>query len=181
MARKRTLDQVDVDLTALLNEQLNDLVSIIMQDLPTYSPQYTGFFASSWKASLSRPAPRDKVEKFSPWNQLKKDKTRAYFKAGGGGAGRAAAKQLQPVVAPRFSTPTFKITDSIFIGNTAEYARYALLRDVENHGSRLTTYIQGDVKGVIDFVFGDKRPGIRIAGSYRGSADSPSSVKYFQP
>ena len=62
------------DLKQSLTTDVNRLVRIMVRQLPAQSPQYTGFFASSWKASTNRPRAVDRVEDFSPWNKIKKDK-----------------------------------------------------------------------------------------------------------
>jgi len=176
MARK--LSSLKKDLTTQITDDLNALIQIITEELPSYSPQYTGFFASSWKAGKSRARPVDRVEDFEPWARVKRDKTRAYFAAGGGSAGSSAARAIRPVIQPRFNSPLFKLTDSIFVGNTAEYARYALV----SADNRIATFIQGEIGPLVKSVFGDKKgPNIRVAASFRGSATSPTGSRYIEP
>ena len=127
-------------------------MSSAVRQLPSYSPQYTGFFASSWKASTSRPKPVDKVEDFSPWNSLK--------------AAKAKDASVSPRIQPRFTVPKFSYNDKIYIGNTAMYARYALA----SPSNKIPTFVQGEVKFLIDFIFSDKqRPDVRVAASPLGS------------
>ena len=143
--------QIQADLNKQLTTDLNRFVKILVRQLPSYSPQYTGFFASSWKASTSRPRPVDKVEDFSPWNSIKRAKSKD---------ASVAAR-----INPRFSVPTFSYTDQIFIGNTTVYARYALASPSNN----LPGFIQGEVKFLVDFIFGDKkRPDVRVGASPLG-------------
>jgi len=143
-AVERTIKQsVSVD--------LNRLVRIIVRQLPFQSPQYTGFFASSWKASTIRPRPVDHVENFSPWNQIKKDK--------------AKNSAVKAKVQARFEVPRFSFNDRIYIGNTTVYARYALA----SPSNTIPNFIQGELRYLVDFIFGDKkRPDVRIAASPLG-------------
>jgi len=169
---------IERDLTARLADDLNTVVRIILEELPAYSPQYTGFFASSWKTSKSRIKAKDQVQKNSPWSSIKIDKTRAYFGAGGGAAGRAAARSISPLIQPRFTTPLFKLTDSIFIGNTVEYAKYALVAS----DNKIVNFIQGEIGPLIKSVFKEsKSPNLRVAATFRGASEAPSGVRYISP
>mgnify|MGYP003131670795 FL=1 len=67
-------DKIEKETRAELNQAFNDLVLTLLNDLPSQSPQYTGFFASSWKADRSRPLAVDPLE--SPWTQVKSDRQR---------------------------------------------------------------------------------------------------------
>ena len=139
------------DLKQSLTTDVNRLVRIMVRQLPAQSPQYTGFFASSWKASTNRPRAVDRVEDFSPWNKIKKDKDKN--------------PSVQAKVQPRFTVPRFSFNDTIFIGNTAVYARYALA----SPSNTIPSFVQGEVRYLINFIFGDKkRPDVRVAGSPLG-------------
>jgi hypothetical protein len=174
----RSLSSLKKDLTTQITADLNTLVEIITEELPNYSPQWTGFFASSWKAGKSRANPTDEVENYQPWAQIKRDKTRAYFSAGRGAPGTAAARTIKPVIQPRFTAPLFKLTDSIFIGNTTKYARYALA----SSDNKIMNFVQGEIGPLVRSVFGDKKgPNLRIAAGFRGSAKSPTGSKYIEP
>lgn len=163
MAR-RSLSDIGPDIRRSLTTDVNRLVSVIMKNLPANSPQYTGFFASSWKAGTSRPRPVDRLEDFTPWSRIKKDKA------------RDAA--IPAIIRPRFTAPNFKYTDRIYIGNTAVYARYALA----SGAGRIQNFVQGELRYLVDFIFGDKRgPDIRIGSTPRGPADKPTGTTYIQP
>jgi hypothetical protein len=112
--------QIEQQIDADLDQAFRAFVKFVWLELSTevISPAYTGFFASSWKVSNTRPRPKDEVENFAPWSQIKKDKARL------GSAHRA----ISPQVEPRFSFPSFTSSDTVYIGNTAKYARYALQR-----------------------------------------------------
>ena len=153
---KAITDQITKD----LNRDLNRFITVLTGQLPNYSPQYTGFFASSWKASTSRPRPVDKVEDFSPWNQIKRDKRND--------------PGVPARVQPRFDVPTFGFQDRIYIGNTSVYARYALA----SPSNQIQNFIQGEVQYLIQFIFGDQRPDIRVASQpLGGSGDSLSNIR----
>jgi len=142
---------IERDIKQSVTVDLNRLVRIIVRQLPSQSPQYTGFFASSWKASTTRPRPINRVEDFSPWNQIKKDK--------------AKNSTVKARVQPRFEVPRFSFNDRIYIGNTTVYARYALA----SPSNTIPNFVQGELKYLVDFIFGDKkRPDVRIAAGPLG-------------
>ena len=152
---------VERNLKQNITADVNRLVRIIVRQLPSQSPQYTGFFASSWKASTTRPRPVDRVEDFAPWNQIKKDKDKN--------------ASVQAKVQPRFSVPSFNFNDRVYIGNTAVYARYALASPSNN----IPGFVQGELRYLVDFIFGDKkRPDVRVAATPLGSdGDDLSSIR----
>ena len=127
------------------NSQLNNLVNRVLTDLPSESPQYTGFFASSWQANTYRPLSNE--ERTSPWTQVKKDRDNGIKTA--------------PIIEPRYPlSKKFKFGDTIFVGNRAEYARQAL----GSPNSSIMTYVE-TIGQVVDFVFGQTTPDVRIADS----------------
>ena len=74
MRKPLTKEGLANDIKQNVTTDLNRLVRIVVRQLPAQSPQYTGFFASSWKASTTRPRAIDRVEDFSPWDRIKKEK-----------------------------------------------------------------------------------------------------------
>jgi len=146
MARKRGLTKIVPDLTDALERDFNGFIQFAVTKLADKdnSPVYTGFFASSWKAGTQRAKPQDKIEDFEPWNTLKERRD----------AGDLSAYRI----APRYSIPKFSIKTKVFIGNTVEYAAYAL----EN--PRVARFVQGTLGKMINGMFNDRRkPDIRIA------------------
>ena len=109
MAKKRGIGNIVGDLERQINSDYNDLIQMIAGDLPGVSPQDTGFFASSWKASTQRPQARDDKQDFAPWSRYKRGSRRADVK-------------------PRYKVPTFnyKKQPTVYIGNTVLYATSAL-------------------------------------------------------
>jgi len=128
MAAVRSLDLVGPDLEAYMQESFNRLILTIMRRLATKkrSPVYTGFFASSWKANTSPIKATDKVENFQPWAGLRKVK-------------RADLKNKDYKIDPRFYPPekAFNYKRRVYIGNTAEYAVYAL------ESGKVQQFVQG--------------------------------------
>ena len=128
MAAARSLDLVGPDLEAYMQESFNKLILTVMRRLATKkrSPVYTGFFASSWKASTSPIKSVDKVENFQPWAGLRKVK-------------RADPKNKDYRIDPRFYPPekVFNYKRRVYIGNTAEYAVYAL------ESGKVQQFVQG--------------------------------------
>ena len=108
---------------------------------------------ATWAAAtpLTRPRPVDRVEDFSPWDRIKREK--------------AKNAAVQPRIQPRFDTPRFSFSDRIYIGNTSVYARYALA----SPSNRIPGFVQGELRYLVDFIFGDKkRPDVRVAASPLG-------------
>ena len=141
---KKLADQVTGQINKELTADLNRFIKILVRQLPAYSPQYTGFFASSWKAGTQRARPQDKIADFEPWNRLKERRD----------AGDASAYRI----APRYPIPQFSIKTKVFIGNTTEYAAYAL------ESPRVARFVQGTLGRMINGMFNERRkPDIRIA------------------
>ena len=123
-----------------ISKDFNVLIKKVHAQLSTKkrSPVYTGFFASSWKAQGTPVKATDKVERFKPWSGIKKQATAAFF------AGTGGDKLLNPVIQPRFPVKrAFNYKRSVFIGNKAEYAVYAL------EGGKVQSFIQGSLGKMI--------------------------------
>jgi hypothetical protein len=122
MAKRKSVDQIMPDLEAHMQASFNDLVRTTMRRLATKkrSPVYTGFFASSWKAASSPIQPVDKVEDYAPWSDLRKQKGKSYQ------------------IKARFYPPQqFNYRRRVYIGNSAEYAIYAL------ESGKVQSFVQG--------------------------------------
>ena len=133
-----------------LNSQLNNLIDTVLEHLPGESPQYSGFFASSWQANTYRPLATEEIQ--SPWLERKELKDKNSFN-----------KYLPGIVKPRYSrTRRYKFGETIFIGNRAEYARYAL----GSENSTIMPYLE-NIGQVVDFVFRRSMtvPDVRVAGT----------------
>ncbi len=135
-------DGIERETRAELNQAFNDLVLTLLNDLPSQSPQYTGFFASSWKADRTYPQAVDPLE--SPWTQVKSDRQRGMNRT--------------PIVRPRHtSRPRFKFGETAFVGNTVDYARQAL----GSPNSNIVPYFE-KITEIADMVF-RRKPDIRLS------------------
>ena len=152
MAKKRGIGQIVTDLERKLNDDYNALIQIAVEELGTEqnSPVDTGFFASSWKASTQKIRAQDKREDFAPWSSIYKtrDPSRNQWV-------HTDKKPAQGRIKPRFEVPqfNFKRQPTVYIGNTAEYAGYAL------ESPKVANFIQGEMRSLVQQTFGDKRPG----------------------
>tara|TARA_R100000781_G_scaffold98482_1_gene62154 strand:- start:14 stop:502 length:489 start_codon:yes stop_codon:yes gene_type:complete len=138
------------DLREDIEDQLSVFISSVARDLATeeVSPVKTGFFASSWQVSKTRMPADDQAIK-NPWKAIEQTK----------GA---------PYISPRYKVPTkYKLNQSIFIGNRAEYTERALLSPKSNIGAYILngsgTFKEG-IRQKIDRIFTDKRPNINVLG-----------------
>ena len=144
MSNTPITDNIRKETKAELNASLNAFVRRALSDLPGQSPQYTGFLASSWTADTTRPQPTDSIE--PPWTQVKSDLDRKLKRS--------------PIIRPRYrSVPKFKFGQTIFVGNKAEYARYALGSD----NSNILPYFE-KLKDIAEIVF-SRKPDLRIAAT----------------
>ena len=159
MAKKTDFEalgrEIIAEMSADLDLSFNEFIRFIANEVPEQSPQYTGFFASSWKASLSRPVPEDQVKDFEPWHTINVEKRRRF-------------PEFPATISPRFDVPKFKFGQTVFIGNTTKYARYAL----GSPKSNLIPFV-GGLEDVAGTIFGRTKSGIRISGE-----GSPRGSKY---
>ena len=157
------------DLDMKISKDFNALIRKVHTQLSTKkrSPVYTGFFASSWKVQSSAIRATDKVKNFKPWSGIKKQATTTFF------AGTGGDKPLNPVVQPRFPVKrAFNYKRSVFIGNKAEYAVYAL------EGGKVQSFIQGSLGKMIKETMSDKGR-LFVGGSTTGGfGSSQGGVKY---
>jgi len=137
-------------LTSALNQFSADLISKEGLAQQKNSPVRTGFFASSWKASTQKVRAQDKREDYSPWSKIYKTRTPA-----GDQRVHTSKKPIGSQIKPRFKVPEFnyKRQPTVYIGNTAEYAGYAL------ESPKVSNFIQGEMRSLVQQTFGDKRPG----------------------
>jgi len=152
MAKKRGIGQIVTDLEKQINSDYNALIQLTVEGLSTRenSPVDTGFFASSWKASTQKVRAQDKREDYSPWSKIYKTRTPA-----GDQRVHTSKKPIGSQIKPRFKIPEFnyKRQPTVYIGNTAEYAGYAL------ESPKVSNFIQGEMRSLVQQTFGDKRPG----------------------
>jgi hypothetical protein len=152
MAKKKGLGQIVTDLERQINDDYNALIQLTLEGLGTEenSPVDTGFFASSWKASTQKVRAQDKREDFAPWSSIYKTRD-----PGKNQWVHTDKKPAQSRIKPRFKVPefNFKRQPTVYIGNTVEYAGYAL------ESPKVANFIQGEMRSLVQQTFGDKRPG----------------------
>ena len=147
MSKTPVTDSIRKQTRRELNTQFNNLINRVLTDLPSESPQYTGFFASSWDANTYRPLATE--ERVAPWTQVKKDRDNGIKTA--------------PIIEPRYPlNKKFKFGQTVFIGNRAKYAKQAL----GSPNSSILTYVE-TISQVVEFVFGGSniQPDVRVADS----------------
>ena len=153
MAKSNNLDDITPDLKDNLERNLNEFVREVLSDLSTEtnSPVDTGFFASSWTASTQRPRADQPREDYGPWKNLKADRK----------GGRAVGYTIEP----RFLNDikyNFKPFSTVFIGNRAKYAAFAL------EEGTVQSYVQGKLKDKVRQTFKEK-PKVKVATrGYKG-------------
>ena len=153
MAKSNNLDDITPDLKDNLERNLNEFVREVLSDLSTEtnSPVDTGFFASSWTASTQRPRADQPREDYGPWKNLKADRK----------GGRAVGYTIEP----RFINDikyNFKPFSTVFIGNRAKYAAFAL------EEGTVQSYVQGKLKDKVRQTFKEK-PKVKVATrGYKG-------------
>jgi|TARA_R100000482_G_scaffold84692_1_gene33757 hypothetical protein len=145
----------ETDYEAYFDRAFNKLINKVLDDLatPENSPVYTGYFASSWKAQAGGGVGKETQEESDrnrrerrPWNEV-------YHKPTPGKGGIETPwgiKKNMGVIERRFNKngfyANFKKYNTVYIGNTAHYAAYAL------EDGLTVAYIQ-DLKRVVDIAF----------------------------
>ena len=160
MAKKKGLGQIVTDLERNINSDYNALIQLAVEGLSTKenSPVDTGFFASSWKASTQKVRATDKREDHAPWSKIYETRQpggETTWSSIGNQWVHTDKKPAQSRIKPRFEVPefNFKRQPSVYIGNTAEYARYAL------ESPKVANFIKGEMRSLVQQTFGNKRPG----------------------
>ena len=160
------------DLESRFNRDYNALIKKVIKRLSTKkrSPVYTGFFASSWKAQSVPIKPTDQVEKYQPWNVIKRQ-----IDVGSTPRERKALSKSMAQVKPRFAVRNnFDIKRSVYIGNKAYYSRYAL------ESGKVQFFMQGEIGQLIKETMGDKGK-IFVAGDVgMGSFGQTSGEEYIR-
>lgn len=151
MAVTRSMDLVGPDLEAYMQQSFNRLILTTMRRLATKkrSPVYSGFFASSWKANTSPIKARDKIEE--PWASISRAKW-------------TNSQNKDYKIDPRFYPPNkaFNYKRRVYIGNTAEYAVYAL------ESGKVQQFVQGpEMAKLFGEAFDPRAPRISV-GSRQG-------------
>ncbi|ADD95196.1 hypothetical protein [uncultured phage MedDCM-OCT-S04-C507] len=178
MAKKRGIGQIITDLEKKINSDYNALIQLTVEGLSTEenSPVDTGFFASSWKASVQKIRANDKREDHAPWSKIYETRQpggRTTWSSIGNQWVHTDKKPIGNQIKPRFTVPEFnyKRQPTVYIGNTAEYAGYAL------ESPKVSNFIQGEMRSLVQETFGDKRPGRIFARTGSSSSVFGSYLK----
>ena len=149
----RRLKDLPKDLDTRISEDFNSLIKDVHFQLsnqhkkrPITMPVWTGFFASSWKASNSAVHATHKVENYEPWASIKRERSLDFFeKRKAGPPYTKQTRPKKPVVRPRFPVGQgkriFNYRKSVFIGNKAEYSQYVL------ESGEIQKFVQGTGEG----------------------------------
>jgi len=162
MAKDFLKSDIVGDLEAQLNRDFNTVIRKAHKSLgtKTHSPVYTGFFASSWKVANTRIRATQKVENFNPWADIARQGKKI--------------KPTNPKVEKRFPIKrTFNIDKSVFIGNRAKYANYAL------EGGKIQYFVQGRLAQIIRDNMKEKKGKLFLAKDMAGGfGTSKDGVQY---
>lgn len=162
MIKEDLQDEIEVQLIGFSEAVVRDLTSNADKGNGV-SPVLTGFFASSWKASPRRINRTDKREDYPQWAKIKY-------------RGNKLLPGYRPVIERRHPMAMdLTINKTVFIGNTAKYAPYAVV----SPKSKINSYLQGGsakLKNKIDRFFTDKRPDIRVGGE----TDDAGRISYLR-
>ena len=137
------------DTKALIESDFNTVIREIHSSLSTktHSPVYTGFFASSWKVANTPPQATQEVKNYKPWS---------------GFAEIGKKKPYNPPnkVEARFPVKrVFSIKKSVYIGNKAKYAIYAL------EGGKIQNFVQGRLAKIIRDNMKEKKGKLFLLGA----------------
>ncbi len=136
LTRKGLMNALEEDITI----GFNALADKVITELEQKSAVWTGFYASSWKASPSPIVHDDTVWEYNPWSKIK--------------ASTLTSKgwvRPTPEVKRRHSIPKFSIDQTMYIANTVEYTSIAFYKSPE-----ILDYAVNGVKKTIDSVFTDR-------------------------
>ena len=122
----RSLKELPKDLNKKISRDFNNLVKDVHSELTSEQnmPVWTGFFASSWKASNTPVSATHDIMDYQPWASIKQQVFEGFKLT------KESEKPDAPVVEPRFPVGEgeriFNYRKSVWIGNKANYSQYVL-------------------------------------------------------
>ena len=122
----RRLRDLPKDLDKKISRDFNNLIKDVHSELTSEQnmPVWTGFFASSWKASNTPVQPDQDVMSHQPWASIKQEVFEGFKLT------KQSIRPENPVVQPRFPVGEgeriFNYRKGVFIGNRANYSQYVL-------------------------------------------------------
>ena len=153
------------DLKVLIESDFNRVIRKTHASLSTktHSPVYTGFFASSWKVANTPPKATQEVKNYKPWSQFAEIGKNKPYKPPNKVEARFPVKRV------------FSIKKSVFIGNRAKYAIYAL------EGGKIQNFVQGRLAQIIRDNMKEKKGKLFLLGAQEqtvGFGSLPSGIGY---
>ena len=142
MAVRRFRD-LPKDLDKKISRDFNNLIKDVHSELTSEQnmPVWTGFFASSWKASNTPVQPDQDVMSHQPWASIKQEVFEGFKLT------KQSIRPENPVVQPRFPVGEgeriFNYRKGVFIGNRANYSEYVL------ESGEIQNFVQGQLGRLI--------------------------------
>ena len=146
----RSLKELPKDLNKKISRDFNNLVKDVHAELSSEQnmPVWTGFFASSWKASNTPVQPDQDVMSHQPWASIKQEVFEGFKLT------KQSIRPENPVVQPRFPVGEgeriFNYRKGVFIGNRANYYEYVL------ESGEIQNFVQGQLGRLIKENMSDK-------------------------
>ena len=146
----RNVRNLPKDLDKKISRDFNDLIKDVHRKLSSEkrSPVWTGFFASSWKASNTPVQADQDVMSHQPWASIKQEVFEGFKLT------KQSIRPENPVVQPRFAVGEgeriFNYRKGVFIGNRANYSEYVL------ESGEIQNFVQGQLGRLIKENMSDK-------------------------
>ena len=151
----RRLRDLPKDLDKKISRDFNNLIKDVHfqlsnqhQETSITMPVWTGFFASSWKASNTPVQATHNIMNYEPWASIKQEVFEGFKLTG------KSEKPNAPVVQPRFPVGQgeriFNYRKGVFIGNKANYSQYVL------ESGDIQDFVQGQLGKLIRENMSDK-------------------------
>ena len=146
----RRLRDLPKDLDKKISRDFNNLIKDVHSELTSEQnmPVWTGFFASSWKASNTPVQPDQDVMSHQPWASIKQEVFEGFKLT------KQSIRPENPVVQPRFPVGEgeriFNYRKGVFIGNKANYSQYVL------ESGEIQDFVQGQLGRLIRENMSDK-------------------------
>ncbi len=146
----RFLKDLPRDLDKKISRDFNNLIKDVHSELTSEQnmPVWTGFFASSWKASNTPVQPDQDVMSHQPWASIKQEVFEGFKLT------KQSIRPENPVVQPRFPVGEgeriFNYRKGVFIGNRANYSEYVL------ESGEIQNFVQGQLGRLIKENMSDK-------------------------
>ena len=146
----RFLKDLPRDLDRKISRDFNNIIKDVHSELTSEQnmPVWTGFFASSWKASNTPVQPDQDVMSHQPWASIKQEVFKGFKLT------KQSIRPENPVVQPRFPVGEgeriFNYRKGVFIGNRANYSEYVL------ESGEIQNFVQGQLGRLIKENMSDK-------------------------